>query len=248
MHIISDFIKHNFYFDQKHPLKLEEFYFKMMSSMRKFRMQIPTYLTTDFIQHKYLELHLQHVINNNYHQLIIISYRINHQILFHYQLIGFNNFFNQLKNFTIDIFKDEWYPTGILSTINTFKPQIKLASIFANENLVDDVLILNKDNRIARTTLGDIFLIKKNQIITIPENEGYTTQILSELVKLFLKKQKFCVSEKKISFSEVQMSDEMFIVSEEKGIIPIFQIKNTKLSIKKTQTLFTLFNNYLSNK
>lgn len=245
MHIISDFIKHNFYFVNNIPLKLETFYFKMMSSMRKFRMNIPQYLTIEFIKNKYLELNVKKYTKN--HQFIIISYRINNKTFFHYELLKFTTFFNPLKKFKLDIFKDEWYPTGLLSTINTFKPQLQLASIFANENLIDDVLILNKDKRIARTILGDIFIIKNNKIISITENEGYSNQILSELVKNFLKKQKLHIIEKEISISEIQMSNEIFIVSETEGIIPIIQIKNTIFSTQKTERLFSLFNNYLFN-
>lgn len=251
MNIISDYIKHNFYFLKQKPLKLEKFYFKMMSSMRKFRMYIPKYFTIEFIQNKYLNIISKsnnNTTNHNYHQFIITSYRMNNKILFNYQLIKFNNFFHQLKKIKIDIFIDAWYPTGILSTIKTFQPQIKLASIFANENLVDDVLILNKDKRIARTILGDIFLIKNNTIITVLEKEGYTTQILSELVKNFLKTKNFFLLEKQICFSDLQMSDEIFIISEKKGIIPITQIKKTKFSTTKTKMLFTTFENYLFNK
>lgn len=245
MHIISDFIKHHFYFYHNNAIKLEKFYFQMMSSMRKFRMHIPKYFTIKHIKKKYLEINLNNSTQNN--QLIITSYRINNNTFFHYELIEFNNLFNKLKKITIDIFKDTWYPTGILSTINTFHPQLQLATIYANENLIDDVIILNKDKRIARTTLGDIFIIKNNKIIYVYENEGYSNQTLSQLVIFFLQQQKLELIQKQISVSEIQMADEIFIISQLQGIISVGKIKNTVLSNKKIKILFSCFNNYLFN-
>ena len=68
------------------------------------------------------------------------------------------------KNIEIDLLKEISVNTNILSNIRTHSPENIYAEIYAAENDLDDVILLNPDKRVARTISGNLLLLEENTI------------------------------------------------------------------------------------
>lgn len=234
--INGDYLHHFFYFLNGNLFHQEQFYFKMMSSMRKFRMEIPLFLTPEFVEIKCLEL-----INSNQNSRIrVITYRENKEVKFVYEIFPIQSLWNDISKYEVEVFKDELLSVGTHSTVHCFKPEICLASTYAQENNLDDVILLNYNKKISRTLKGDLFLLKENKLFHIELSDGFSNQVLSQLVIEHFKKNEIEVQSISCSPFETQTFEELFVVSESEGIFPITKIRNKLFTFDKCKKTLIL--------
>ena len=220
--INGDYLHHYFYFLNEKLFHQELFYFKMMSSMRKFRMDIPLYITPEYIENKCLEL-----VNFNQNSRVkITTYRENGEVKFIHEVFPIQSLWNEVSKYEVEVFKDELLSIGMHSTIHCFKPELQLASIYAQENSLDDVILLNYNKKISRTLRGDLFLFKDKKLFHIDSHDGFSNQVLSQVVMEHFKKNEIEVQPISISPFETQTAEELFVVSESEGVFPITKIRN----------------------
>ncbi|MCB9201833.1 MAG: aminotransferase class IV [Flavobacteriales bacterium] len=219
----------------------ELFYFNMIASMRKYRMPIPVDLSLEYVEKRIFDEVKKTNQNNSQVEFIIL--RSKDKVSYEIKINSFVGFYNTVQGTEIEVYKDEVITPGILSTINCFKPELVIAKCYAEENDLYDVIILNNNKRIARTILGDLFLLQKDKLLCVPKEEGATNQTLSLLVKQHFINQNIKIEEKPLSPFETQKADEVFIVSEKEGIISIGKIRNKVFSNTKTQQFIQFFEN-----
>ena len=161
----------------------EDHYFRLMSSMRMLRMKIPMSFTLEYLENQILAL----VREKKYTSKTRVRFTVfrkegglytpkTNQIDF---LIEANEIEGEIKQeYKVDIFKDFYNYSGLLSTIKTNNKILNtLASIFAKENDLDNCILINENN-----------LLKKNfknkcKSFKIKDIEKITTFINSKNLK-----------------------------------------------------------------
>ena len=124
------------------------------------------------------------------------------------------------------------------------RPDIKTTSLLANiiaASYADKKgayeSIFFKGNKITEAAHSNVWIVKKNKIITHPANKeilkGVTRTILIKLIRSL----GFILSEKKFTIKELYESDEVFITSSGSLITPIVQVDKTKINNGKIGTI-----------
>jgi branched-chain amino acid aminotransferase len=215
---------------------VEDHYFRLMASMRMLRIKIAMEFTLEFFENEILK-----TIEAN--KLIDARVRFsvfrkeggnylpkNNEIDF---LIETHELIISLKNeYEIDLFKDYYMYSGRLSTLKTNNKILNVvASIYADENGLDNCILLNEKKHIVEALNANIFLVKGNQIITPPLSEGCLKGVTRKnIITMLSKDSNYELFEKEISPFELQKVDEVFLSNSIIGIQPVTKYR------KKTYT------------
>ncbi|MEX1384184.1 aminotransferase class IV, partial [Lutibacter sp.] len=134
------------------------------------------------------------------------------------------------ETYTLDVFKDYFLNSGLLSTIKTTNKIINvLASIYAKENKLDNCVLLNERKHVVESINGNIFVVKDNIIKTPPIEEGCVKGIMrKKIIELLSKSNDYILKEEAISPFELQKVDEVFITNAIVGILPVTNYKKTR--------------------
>lgn len=217
----------------------EDHYFRLMSSMRMLRMKIPMEFTLEFLENEILKTVAV--------QDDAISYRVRLNIFrkdgglytpktnkIDYSIHVNENLYQVKDSYSLDVFKDFYNYSGLLSTIKTNNRMLNtLASIFAKENDLDNCILLNEKKRVVEVTNGNIFIVKGTVIKTPALSEGCIKGITrSKVIDIILKNSEFTLEETSISPFEIQKADEVFITNAIIGLQPVFRYKKKNLISK----------------
>ena len=210
-------------------LFLEDHYFRLMASMRIVRMQIPSNFTQEFIESEILNLvnHLKiedsarvrMTVFRNEGGLYLpktktISYTIQASKLENKQYV--------LSNVTceVDLYKDFFVAKQLLSTLKTTNKMINITgSIFAEENNLQNCILLNNDKNVVEVLNGNLFILLNNKLITPPVSEGCLNGIMrKQIISLAKNEENLEVIEEIISPFDLQKADELFCTNVIGGI------------------------------
>ncbi|MEO5783480.1 MAG: aminotransferase class IV [Ginsengibacter sp.] len=108
---------------------------------------------------------------------------------------------------------------------NNFLPYV-MAALHAKKLKVNDCIVLNNFERIADTTVANIFIIKDDVIYTPPLSEGCVAGVTRRLI-IEKFSSDFKIIEKQFSIEELQNADEVFLTNSIKGIRWVRQFRNT---------------------
>lgn len=223
----------------------EDHYFRLMSSMRMLRMKIPMEFTLEFLE--------QEILKTVAVQDTAISFRVRLNVyrkdggLYTPKTNKIDYFIDAKANtyatkdiYTVDIFKDFYNYSGLLSTIKTNNRMVNtLASIYAKENELDNCVLINENKGVVEVTNANIFILKGNVVKTPAYTEGCIKGIIrTKVIEIITKNEDFTIEETTISPFEIQKADEVFITN---AIMGIQAVTNYK---KKTFT--TSFSNKIS--
>ena len=236
-------------------LFLEDHYFRLMSSMRIVRMEIPMNFTMEYFEEQILML--ANTLNfsqsararitvfredggNYLPETNTVSYLISASKLQseHYSIVN--------NQYEVDLYKDYYVAKHLLSSIKTTNKIINVtASIFAKENSLDNCLLINENKNIIEALQGNLFMLVDNKLITPPISEGCLNGIMrKQIISIVKKMPKMVVAEEPISPFELQKASELFITNVIKGIQPITRYRKTEyktdFAIKLLQELNTL--------
>jgi len=139
----------------------------------------------------------------------------------------------------IDIFPDARKSCDQFSNLksNNYLPSV-MAQIFAKENNLDDVLLLNSFNRICESSIANIFVIKKDKIFTPPLSEGCVAGIMRRILleKNILKN--YLLIEKPLSENDLLEADELFLTNSVRVIRWVKRFREKQYSNEKTKQIF----------
>ncbi|WP_372473674.1 aminotransferase class IV [Capnocytophaga sp. ARDL2] len=235
-------------------LFLEDHYFRLMASMRILRMEIPMDFTMEF-----LESEIQKTIDAQITK--VASYRIrvtcfrnnggkdlptDRGIQFLITVAPLENILYELNNqpYEVEIFKDFHQPKHLISTLKTTNRLINItASVFAEENQYQNVLLINEDKNIVEAINGNIYLIVDNQIVTPPVADGCINGIMRKKLKAFCERiDEVQWVERSISPFELQKADELWISNAIAGIIPITKFRKKEYTNALAEQLINRLN------
>lgn len=218
--------ENHFLYLNEHFLFEEEYFFKLLASLRKSRLNIPENFTLEFIRQKNIE-----ALGKNKFAIARITWIIcsveNQSFDFQINVYPFSerffsaDFLPAPVGFYPDAF---WFP-NLFTEFHVHRAELHAANIFAIENDFSDVFLQNHYKRIARTLYGDVLLKMEKEIFYIPKHEGASNQVLTQKVLEFLKKN-HVVEEAEISPFETQKAEAILIVSENRGLKSVSKIRN----------------------
>lgn len=118
-----------------------------------------------------------------------------------------------------------------------FLPYV-MAAQYAKQNKLDDCLILNMHDRIADTTIANIFLVRDKKIITPPLSEGCINGVMRRYLLEQLTNGKYNVEEKPVTQNDLEKADEVFLTNAMFGIRWVKQFNNKAYSYSQTTKIY----------
>ena len=210
-------------------LFLEDHYFRLMASMRILRMEIPMDFTMEFFEEQVLTT----VTNNGFAQSSrarITAYRNDGgfylpttntiSFLIHASPLDNKDYLLESRPCEVDLYKDFYISKQLLSTLKTTNKVLHVtASIYADENDLDNCILLNESKNVVEVLQGNIFMLQGNRLITPPVSEGCCNGVLRKQLLVLAKKiEGLEVIEEVISPFDLQKADELFYTNVIKGI------------------------------
>jgi branched-chain amino acid aminotransferase len=239
-------------------LFLEDHYFRLMSSMRVVRMEIPMNFTMEYLEELILELVTVKKIQSSARARITIFRNdggyylpLTNEVSF---LINADHIVQDLylvdqKEYVVDLYTDFYIPRQLLSSIKTTNKIINVtASIYAKENQFDNCILLNDSKNVVEAIQGNIFMLKANKLTTSPVSEGCLNGIMrKQILSIAQKIEKLEVVEEVISPFDLQKADELFITNVIKGIQPITRYRKKEFTIDLATQLTQKLNEFIRN-
>lgn len=226
---------------------LEDHYFRLMASMRMLRMKIPMSFTLEFLEEEikktiaFSDANTLRVRVNVYRKDGGLYKPETNEIDF---LIEAKKISLSVKStYRIDLFKDFYNYSGLLSTVKTTNRMLNtIASVYADENDLDNCILLNERKGVVEVTNGNIFIVKNNVIKTPSIEEGCIKGITrKKVIDIIEKNSDYTLEETSISPFELQKADEVFITNAIVGIQPVTNYRkkefNTEIAEKIGKSL-----------
>ncbi|MBP6183237.1 aminotransferase class IV [Flavobacterium sp.] len=239
-------------------LFLEDHYFRLMSSMRVVRMEIPMNFTMEYLEEQILTLAKAKNLENSSRGRITVyrndgGYYLpqNNTISF---LINVESLENRLysinqEEYKVDLYTDFYITKQLLSSIKTTNRLINItASIYAKENDLDNCILLNDSKNVIEALQGNIFMLNGNKLITPPVSEGCLNGVMrKQILGLARKIENIEVVEEAISPFDLQKADELFITNVIKGIQPITRYRKKDFTINLSRILVQKLNDSIES-
>ncbi|WP_299059287.1 aminotransferase class IV [uncultured Polaribacter sp.] len=210
----------------------EDHYFRLMASMRMLRMKIPMEFTLEFLEKEILKT-IAVLDDAPSFRVRLNVYRKDGGLYtpktnkVDYLIEASENTYVSKNEYQVDVFKDFYNYSGLLSTVKTNNRMINtLASIYANENDLDSCVLLNERKGVVEVTNGNIFVVKGNIVKTPALTEGCIKGIVrGKIIEILTKNKDFTIEETTISPFEIQKADEVFITNAIIGVQAITKYK-----------------------
>jgi branched-chain amino acid aminotransferase len=239
-------------------LFLEDHYFRLMSSMRVIRMEIPMNFTMEYFEEQILAIAKSKNMVISSRGRITVYRNDGGYYLPQDNTVSFLISVESLdaalysisqKEYIADLYTDFYVTKQLLSAIKTTNKIINItASIFANENGLDNCLLLNDSKNVIEALQGNFFMLKGNALITPPISEGCLNGVMrKQILALARKIGNLEVVEDVISPFDLQKADELFITNVIKGIQPITKYRKKEFTTDLASKLVQKLNETLRN-
>lgn len=234
-------------------LFLEDHYFRLMASMRIVRMKIPNNFTLEYLEAQILNLAKAQNCENSARVRFTVFrndggfYLPNtNSVSFQIQVFPLENTLYSFSdaNYEVDLYKDFYISKQLLSTIKTTNKMINITgSIFAEENDLQNCILLNNDKNVVEALNGNLFMLLGNKLITPPISEGCLNGIMRKQILQIAKKiESVEVIEEVISPFDLQKADELFITNVISGIQPITKYRKKEYKTDLAKEILTNLN------
>jgi len=230
--LFGDAVWVSFFVRNGNLIMAEESYFFLMASMRKMRLHILLTYTLEFFQ----ELFQREVLNKGIQNGIIqlMAYRKledkplpKAETSFYFEVAESGDILDVQGNIELDLIKEINVNANLLSNIRVHSAENIYAEIYAKENDLDDVILLNPNKKIARSIFGNLLFLQDNVIKIPKQTEGAYISPLMENFVTFIHKNKLAeIEEAEIIAFESQKAEEILRISDEKGIHSVSKIRN----------------------
>lgn len=238
-------------------LFLEDHYFRLMSSMRVIRMEIPMNFTMEYFEEQILSLIKINELSVSSRARITVyrndgGYYLpknnNVSFLIHAVTLENTHYLIEEKEYEVDLYKDFYVTKQLLSSIKTTNKLINITgSIYADENGLDNCVLLNDSKNVVEALQGNIFMLLGNRLITPPISEGCLNGVMrKQILGLAKKIDGLEVVEEMISPFDLQKADELFITNVIKGIQPITKYRKKTFTTKVANQLVQMLNEMIS--
>ncbi|TRU56501.1 MAG: aminotransferase class IV [Microcystis aeruginosa Ma_QC_Ch_20071001_M135] len=229
---------------------VEDHYFRLMASLRILRMRIPQNFTLEYFEEQLLS-----VTNpTGTYRVRMTVYRneggrytpVTNTVSFIVDATPLENelFVLNTTPCEVDLYKDFHIANHLLSTLKTTNRLINIVgSIFAQENELDNCLLINESKNVVETLNGNLFMVTGTTIVTPPLSEGCLNGILrKQLLRLIQNTEGYTLEERPISPFELQKADELFYTNSIQGIQTITKYRKKEFDSKVAMELINQLN------
>lgn len=211
----------------------EDHYFRLMSSMRIMRMEIPGNFSPEFLEEEILKLITENQLINSPARIRFTVFRksggyytpdtLDIDYIITAEKLQDPFYLLNTEAYEVELFKDHYITSGLLSTIKSNNRAINvLGSIFAKENEYHNCLLINENKHVVEALNGNIFLVSGNKIKTPPLKDGALNGISrKQILSIVATMKDLEIEETSISPFELQKADELFISNVIVGIQPV---------------------------
>ena len=238
-------------------LFLEDHYFRLMASMRVIRMEIPMNFTMEFFEGQVLSLINQNGIFASARARITVFRNDGglylpktNDVSFLIHATALVNTSYTLNNgeYEVDLYKDFYVTRQLLSSIKTTNKLINVTgSIFADENGLDNCILLNDTKNVVEALQGNLFMVQGKKLITPPVSEGCVNGVMRKQILAVAKKMEGIeVFEEIISPFDLQKADELFLTNVITGIQPITKYRKKEFTSSLAHLLVRKLNEVIS--
>ncbi len=207
----------------------EDHYFRLMSSMRIVRMEIPLTYSPEYIEEQIRLTLKANGLSGKAARVKFLVYRKEgglytpdtNDVEFIITVSELESATYKLNTngLVVDVFKDFHKQKNLLSNIKSTSAQLyTVASIYRKENGLDECILLNDDKSVCEAISANVFIVKGEEVITPPLSDGCLKGVMRKNVIKALKKLGYSVLEKSFSPFEIQKADEMFLTNASSGV------------------------------
>jgi branched-chain amino acid aminotransferase len=207
----------------------EDHYFRLMASMRIVRMDIPMDFSPEYLEDQIRKTLDVNGLSNKAARVKLLVVRKAGGLytpetnavdfLITTEELSSPSFQLNEKGLNIDLYKDFYKNSGMLSTIKTTSAQLyTVASIFRKENNYDECLLLNERKEVVEAISANIFIVKGDDLITPPLESGCLKGIMRKKIIEFATQLNFNVKEESFSPFALQKADEVWLSNSIKGL------------------------------
>jgi len=234
-------------------LYLEDHYFRLMASMRVVRMEIPMNFTMEYFEEQLLSLTDKLAISAAARARITVFRNdggyylpLNRSVSFlvHATALETALYSFDKKGYEVDLFKDFYITKQLLSSIKSTNRILNItASIYADENGLDNCLLLNDSKNVVEAIQGNIFMVMGGKLITPSVSEGCLNGVMrKQILGLAKTISGIEVVEDVISPFDLQKAEELFITNVIKGVQPITKYRKKTFTTSVAEQLVEKLN------
>lgn len=116
-----------------------------------------------------------------------------------------------------------------------------MAALFAEEQKLNDCLVLNTAGNIADSTIANIFIIKNGLVITPALEQGCVNGVMRKHLLQKMKEESYHILEKEVLLEDIENADEVFLTNAIKGIRWVKQFRDSSFSNGKAIEIYNRF-------
>jgi branched-chain amino acid aminotransferase len=164
-------------------------------------------------------------------------------------VIDSEEFYLKDSEFKVDLFKDYYIQNDLLSNLKTNNKLINvLAGIYANENNLDNCILLNNKKNVTEFLNGNLFIVRENKIITPNLDSGCLKGIMRKKIIEYVKLiPEFSIEETVISPFDLLSANEIWLTNSISGIITVTNYRNKSFSNDVAKIFIDFLNKKVSN-
>jgi branched-chain amino acid aminotransferase len=225
-----------------------------MASVRQLRMEIPMAFTMEFLEDQIRYTLKASNLDAGFANIIIWLYRTSAReydrskngvgFIIEVRPIQSSAYPHLKADMRVDLFKDYFIHADPLSSLSFANGPVRnLANIFAKENGLDGMILLNHNKEVCEMLGGTLFAKMGDTWITPADSSGCeTTVIRQELIKQWPQLDIEDLKVRPVSPFELQKADELFSISETYGFCSVTHYRKTLFKTDSTQVLAHRFN------
>lgn len=232
----------------------EDHYFRLMSSMRILRMEIPMEFTMEFLEEEFIKTIKASELSSAAVRARLTVFRNDggkylpstNECSYVIDLEVLESSFYTIDEVTyeVELFKDFYVNADMLANLKTTNKVLHtVSSVYAQENNYKNCLLLNGAKQVVEAINGNIFLVLGKTIKTPPLKDGCLDGVLrKKLVEIIAKWDDFTLEEASISPFELQKADELFITNAILGIRPVTKYRKKEYGTVVAKSLLGRLN------
>lgn len=143
------------------------------------------------------------------------------------------------QNIKLGLYTDNYKPCTELSTIKSGNALLYImASIWAEENGYDDVLLLNEHGCVCEATSSNVFVVKDEKVITPPVSEGCVDGVKRKFIIQQLQENHYTVQEALVTIEQIHQADAVFLTNAISGVVKVAQFEDKVYDNAALERLF----------
>ena len=228
----------------------ESHYFRLMSSMRILRLEIPLNWSPDDLENEILSFKPEPQIDYRVRFSVWreggIGYKPTTNSIdwsINFSVLDDSGYSSPVKKQKLALFQEHKKSKGLLSNLKLSESILYiLAAKFASEQHTDDAIILSQDNHVLETSRGNIFLLKGNELITPSLEDGALRGVMREQILKYAKDANLTPKEEKVNPFDLLKADEIWITNAITGIVSVSNYRKSTYGRLKGDEMQVILN------